>query len=41
MIDYLVSKLSFIMQEEDEEAFKRQFSRFIKLGVTADSMEGM
>jgi len=29
------------LQEEDEEAFKRQFSRFIKLGVTADSMEGM
>merc|ERR1711887_161992 len=29
------------LQEEDEEAFKRQFSRFIKLGVTADSIEGM
>merc|ERR1711931_612517 len=26
---------------EAEEAFKRQFSRFIKLGVTADSMEGL
>jgi len=29
------------LQEEDEEAFKRQFSRFIKLGITADSIEGM
>merc|ERR1712002_62998 len=29
------------LQEEDEEAFKRQFSRFIKLGVTADSMEAL
>merc|ERR1712108_119565 len=29
------------LQDEDEEAFKRQFSRFIKLGVTADSMEGL
>merc|ERR1712121_467999 len=27
--------------EEDEEAFKRQFSRYIKLGVTADSIEAM
>merc|ERR1719245_1546749 len=29
------------LQEEDEEQFKKHFSRFIKLGVTADSMEGM
>jgi len=29
------------LEEEDEEAFKRQFSRFIKNGVTADKMEGM
>merc|ERR1712150_96909 len=29
------------LQEEDEDAFKRQFSRFIKLGITADSIEGM
>merc|ERR1711874_408210 len=32
--DYMKS-----LQEEDEEAFKRQFSRFIKNGVTADSVE--
>merc|ERR1712183_1104251 len=29
------------LQEEDEEQFKKHFSRFIKNGVTADSMEGM
>merc|ERR1711931_403094 len=29
------------LAEEDEEAFKRQFSRYIKNGVTADSMEEM
>merc|ERR1712183_696957 len=29
------------LQEEDEEAYKRQFSRFIKHGLTADSLEGM
>merc|ERR1711941_139613 len=28
------------LQEEDEEQFKKHFSRFIKNGVTADSMEG-
>jgi large subunit ribosomal protein L5e len=27
--------------EEDEEAYKKQFSRYIKAGVTADSMEEM
>merc|ERR1711997_787416 len=27
------------LQEDEEEAFKRQFSRFIKNGVTADSVE--
>merc|ERR1712223_2377707 len=29
------------LQEEDEEQFKKHFSRFLKNGVTADSMEGM
>jgi len=29
------------LQEEDEEAFKKQFSRYIKLGITADSIESM
>jgi len=29
------------LAEEDEEAFKRQFSRYIKLGVTADGIEAM
>jgi len=29
------------LQEEDEEAYKRQFSRFIKHGITADSLEAM
>lgn len=29
------------LQEEDEEAFKKQFSQFIKAGVTPDSMEEM
>merc|ERR1711979_157047 len=29
------------LSEEDEEAYKKQFSRYIKLGVTADSMEEM
>ena len=29
------------LQEEDEEAYKRQFSRFIKHGITADSLEVM
>jgi len=36
-----VSNYMKSLQEEDEEAYKRQFSRFIKLGVTADSLEGM
>lgn len=27
------------LQEEDEEAYKRQFSRYIKEGVTADNLE--
>ena len=26
------------LQEEDDEAYKRQFSRFIKLGITADGV---
>lgn len=29
------------LKEEDEEAFKRQFSRYIAAGVTAESMEKM
>jgi len=29
------------LQEEDSEAYQRQFGRFIKLGVTADGMEAM
>lgn len=29
------------LQEEDEEAFKKQFSRFIKLGITSDKVEEM
>ncbi len=33
--------LSCCRQEEDEEAFKKQFSRYIKLGITADSIESM
>merc|ERR1712173_447056 len=27
--------------EEDEDAYKRHFSRYIKAGITADSMEDM
>jgi len=27
--------------EEDEEAYKRQFSKYIKLGITADDIEGI
>merc|ERR1719483_611003 len=34
--DYMKS-----LSEEDEEAYKRQFGRYIKLGVTPDSIEGM
>jgi len=29
------------LQENDEEAYRKQFSRFIKEGLTADSIEGM
>lgn len=29
------------LQEEDEEAYKRQFSRYIKEGINADNMEEM
>ncbi|KAJ3093211.1 60S ribosomal protein L5 [Quaeritorhiza haematococci] len=29
------------LKEDDEEAYKRQFSRFIKAGVTADKLEKM
>merc|ERR1712114_126613 len=29
------------LMEEDEEAYKKQFSRYIKLGVTPDSIEGV
>jgi len=34
--DYMKS-----LSEEDEEAYKRQFGRYIKLGVTPDSIEDM
>uniref|UniRef100_G3NJR1 Large ribosomal subunit protein uL18 n=1 Tax=Gasterosteus aculeatus aculeatus TaxID=481459 RepID=G3NJR1_GASAC len=36
-----VSEYMSYLQEEDEDAFKKQFSRFIKNGVTADSIEEM
>jgi large subunit ribosomal protein L5e len=29
------------LAEDDEEAFKRQFSRYIKLGITADNLEAI
>lgn len=29
------------LEEEEEESYKRQFSQFIKNGLTADSLEGM
>ena len=29
------------LEEEDEEAFKKQFANYIKLGVTADSVGSM
>jgi len=29
------------LQEDDEEAYKRQFSRYIKLGVSADDLEAI
>lgn len=29
------------LQEESEDAYKRQFSKFIEAGVTADGLEGM
>ncbi|KAG9510399.1 Glutaryl-CoA dehydrogenase, mitochondrial, partial [Fragariocoptes setiger] len=29
------------LQEEDEEVFKKQFARYIKLGLTADTLEEM
>jgi len=29
------------LQEEDEDAFKRQFSKYIKEGITADTIEAM
>ncbi|GFR31337.1 60S ribosomal protein L5 [Trichonephila clavata] len=30
-----------MLMEEDEDAYKRQFSQYIKLGITADEMEDM
>jgi len=36
-----VSEYMKHLQDEDDEAFKRQFSQFIKNGITADSIEGM
>lgn len=29
------------LSEEDDEAYKRQFSRYIKLGINADAVEGL
>ncbi|XP_064616227.1 large ribosomal subunit protein uL18-like [Liolophura sinensis] len=29
------------LQEDDDDAYKRQFSRYIKLGITADTIEDM
>nr|CAG4638602.1 EOG090X09YS [Cyclestheria hislopi] len=29
------------LMDEDEEAYKRQFSQYIKLGITPDAVEGM
>merc|ERR1712108_61794 len=29
------------LMEEDEEAYKKQFSRYIKLGINPDGIEGM
>uniref|UniRef100_A0A1D1XTV4 60S ribosomal protein L5 n=1 Tax=Anthurium amnicola TaxID=1678845 RepID=A0A1D1XTV4_9ARAE len=29
------------LAEEDDEAYKRQFSRYIKLGISADAIEGL
>jgi len=29
------------LQEEDDDAYKRQFGKYIKLGITADSIQGM
>lgn len=29
------------LSEEDDEAYKRQFSQYIKLGIAADAMEGL
>lgn len=34
-----VAQYMRVLQEEDEDAYKRQFSRYIKEGVTADNME--
>jgi len=36
-----VSEYMASLQEEDEDAFKRQFSQYIKLGITPDSVEEM
>ncbi|KAL5012694.1 hypothetical protein ScPMuIL_011245 [Solemya velum] len=36
-----VSKYMESLQEEDEDAYKRQFARYIKNGITADKVEAM
>ena len=36
-----VSEYMKQLLEEDEDAYKRQFSRYIKLGINADDVEGM
>lgn len=35
-----VSDYMNVLQEEDEEAYKRQFSQYIKTGLSADNLEG-
>merc|ERR1719209_1494583 len=37
----MVSDTMVDTTEDDEDSYKRQFSRFIKLGVTAEELEGM
>jgi len=36
-----VSEYMEVLEEDDEEAFKKQFARYIEEGITADDIEGM
>jgi len=36
-----VAEYMRMLLEDDEEAYKKQFSQYIKLGITADDIEGM